>query len=347
MAFVPYQVWLMQKVDSNTLSNTLEFLTQQYFEFFVRSLDHCFRPTRQQCLSTLIFHRVLPVYDYMRPGDPTVSEFDWMMRFIARHFYPVSLREGLAKLERSELPPRAVCVTFDDGYADNAELALPILQEYKIPATVFVSTGYLDGGRMWNDTILESIKNLPEGALDLTEWGRGTYLLSDIESRARCAHEILKEVKYFPPSRRIDFANHISAQSNDLPKNLMLSTDQIRYLRSEGVEIGAHTDTHPILTNISMDKCKEEIETSRDVLESILSEPVQFFAYPNGKFGIDYSTQHRDLVKNSGFTAALSTNPGVTGRATDRWRLPRFTPWDSTPSKFLARLLWNQRCIAT
>ena len=89
------------------------------------------------------------------------------MAALRRYCHPVPLIEGVRGLATGSLPDRAVTVTFDDGYADNAEVALPILQRHGVPATFFVATGYLNGGRMWNDSIIEAIRRAPATELDL------------------------------------------------------------------------------------------------------------------------------------------------------------------------------------
>ena len=80
--------------------------------------------------------------------------FEAQMRVVAENFVPLPLSEAVDRLMIGELPPRAACVTFDDGYIDNVELALPILQSHGLSATFFVATGYLDGGWMWNDKVI-------------------------------------------------------------------------------------------------------------------------------------------------------------------------------------------------
>src|SRR5438067_10198380 len=105
-----------------------------------------------QRLSILVFHRVLPQQDPLFPDEMDAQRFDKLLALLKSCFNVVSLRDGIDGLRRGKLPSRAVCITFDDGYADNAEIALPILQRHGMPATFFVATGFLDGGRMFNDT---------------------------------------------------------------------------------------------------------------------------------------------------------------------------------------------------
>ena len=117
-------------------------------------------------LSIFIFHRVLPVPDPMQPGEPDAARFEQIVRFVARYFHVLPLGEAARQLRAGQLPPAAACITFDDGYADNLEVAAPILVRHGVRATFFVSTGFIGGGRMWNDTVIEALRHAPRGDLD-------------------------------------------------------------------------------------------------------------------------------------------------------------------------------------
>ena len=106
-----------------------------------------------------------------------------------------SLREG-------SLPPRAVCVTFDDGYADNEKYAMPVLRRHGVPATVFVSTGFLNGGRMFNDIVIETVRALDTPRLDLRDIGLGTHSLETTAARLAAIAEVLTAVRYMEPAER-------------------------------------------------------------------------------------------------------------------------------------------------
>jgi len=107
----------------------------------------------QKKLSILIYHRVLDQADFMRPGEVDKQAFTWQMQLLARYFNVLSLNEALSGLQNDNLPPRAVTITFDDGYADNLHNALPILKQFGLSATFFIASGYLDGGRMWKTAL--------------------------------------------------------------------------------------------------------------------------------------------------------------------------------------------------
>jgi peptidoglycan/xylan/chitin deacetylase (PgdA/CDA1 family) len=299
----------------------------------------------KQRLSILIYHRVLPEHDAMCPGEPTVEAFEWQMRVLRNYFNPLPLVEGVERLHSDTLPDRAVCVTFDDGYADNELHALPVLKRYAIPATVFISTGFLNGGRMWNDSIVETLRNIKEETLDLRELDLGCFRLETMAQRLACVESIIGRIKHLDPEIRMSLVRQIEKHVTDLPNDLMLTDGQVKSLARNGVSIGAHTVSHPILSSVSDEIARREIQTSKTYLEELIQDRVEAFAYPNGKPDMDYSARHADMVKAMGFKAAVSTHWGVSTKLSDRFQLPRFTPWDRQELKFAIRLLSNYRRI--
>jgi peptidoglycan/xylan/chitin deacetylase (PgdA/CDA1 family) len=107
------------------------------------------------------------------------------------------------------------------------------------------------------------------------------------------------------------------------------------------MEIGAHTVSHPILAQVSIDAARREIGEGRVQLEHIIGAPVRVFAYPNGKPGRDYRCEHVALVRDLGFDCAVSTAWGAARAGADLYQIPRFTPWDRTNAKFALRLFGN------
>jgi peptidoglycan/xylan/chitin deacetylase (PgdA/CDA1 family) len=123
----------------------------------------------------------------------------------------------------------------------------------------------------------------------------------------------------------------------------MLTSSQLRKLHAAGIELGAHTVTHPILLTLTATAAADELRASRARLEAIIGGPVRYFAYPNGRPGVDYDDTHVEMARECGFAAAFSTRRGACSRASDRWQLPRFTPWDRTPVRWIARLVLELR----
>lgn len=293
-------------------------------------------------LSILIFHRVLARPDALMPGEPDAKTFDALIAAIARTFNVLPLRVAVQRLRENNLPPRALCVTFDDGYADNAEIALPILLRHHLPATFFVATDFLDGGRMWNDSIIETVRRASGPSFDLRDLGLGNYAVDTLDARRLTIDALLNQLKYLPLAERTRQVAAIAARIDAaLPDNLMMSTQQLRNLRASGMEIGAHTHTHPILVRQTAEAAHAEMRLGKSRLEEILDEPVTVFAYPNGKPDQDYAAEHVKMVQDLGFECAVSTAWGSARPNSDLWQLPRFTPWERTPPRFVMRLVQN------
>lgn len=289
----------------------------------------------------LIFHRVLKEPDPLLPGEMDRARFDHLIGAIKDVFNILPLGEALDLLDQGALPPASLSITFDDGYADNATQALPVLQEHEVSATFFVTSGFLDGGRMWNDTVIETVRRLPAGELDLTDIGLGCHEVSD-EDKPVLIRQLLTAIKHRAAARRAEMVAAIGERVDGLPDNLMMTGPQVRELAAAGMDIGAHTVTHPILTRLPDAQAREEMAQGREALQDLLGGPVELFAYPNGKAGQDFTDVHADMARELGFRAAVTTDRGVTSRSTDRWRLPRFTPWDRSDRGFMLRLLMNR-----
>lgn len=288
-------------------------------------------------LSILIYHRVLAQPDPLFPEQIDARRFEQHLRLLRRWFNPLPLAEAVRRLPEGSLPRRAVCITFDDGYADNAEVALPILQRHKMPATFFVASGFLDGGCMWNDAVIEVVRKAPGERLNLSRSGFASYDIGCPQRRRAVIDMLLAALKYLPPQERL--ARVKSMARSFTPT--MLSSDQLLALHRAGMDIGAHTVNHPILTAISNAEARAEIAHGRARLEEIVQAPVRLFAYPNGKPGQDYEQRHADMLRAQGFEAAVSTAWGAARAHCDRFQLPRFTPWDRSSSGFLLRMAAN------
>ena len=288
---------------------------------------------------TLIFHRVLTARDPMSPGEPTAVWFDGLMSTLARRFEMIALDDAVQRAERGELHGRTLSVTFDDGYADNYEVALPILQRHGVPATFFIASGFLDGGRMWNDSIIETCRVLAPGEHESADAEIGTITLSDWDSRRQAAARLIKAWKHLPLEQRHERVARFSALADSLPDNLMMRTDQLRDMAATpGVTIGGHTVSHPILAALPAEQARAEITAGKQALEDKLQRELTLFAYPNGKQGPDYRVEHAQMVRDAGFKAAVATDWGTLSNTTDHFQIPRFTPWNANLDRFCVDL---------
>jgi len=286
------------------------------------------------------YHRVLHAPEPLLASEPDVHTFRWQMELLARCFHVMSLHDALQAVASGKVPQRAVCITFDDGYRSIHELALPILREFGLPATAFITSGYIGQGSMWNDRIIDAVQALPAGPLNLADIGMGTYQLHDMAARKSSLEALIERSKYLPPAARDSLVDRLDLLAGkEMAHAPMLTRDMIVDLDRHGVDIGAHTVSHPILTSLDDDSARREITSGKAQLEAILGKPVRLFAYPNGKDGKDFDARHVAMVREAGFDAAFTTAPGSFSRDHDRFKLPRSRPWDDAPLTFGLRLL--------
>ena len=299
-------------------------------------------------LSVLIFHRVLPVPDPMFPGEPDAARFTADMEWLKSAFNVLPLAEAVDRLRAGSLPARAAAITFDDGYSDNFTVALPILQQLGLHATFFVAAGYLDGGRMWNDTLTAVVRDARGERLDLTRFGLADMAVGTCDQKREALASILGKLKYLEPSQRASVVSDIAAAAGVGPaEDLMMTSSQLRELASSGMTVGAHTVTHPILARVTESEARDEMALGRERLEAITGSKVTLFAYPNGKPDTDYTRTHARLARQLGFSAACSTEWGAATADSDPFQIPRFTPWDRSRIRYAARLAQNLRRRAT
>lgn len=290
----------------------------------------------------LVYHRVLPNEDPFAMSPVSVSAFDGQMALLRKCFRVVSLDQLLEELDAGGPKPGTVCVTFDDGYRDNHDHALPILKKHGIPATIYLATGLIGTGESsWYDKVLAVFRDTRAAALEYAPAGIPAAPLSAVRHRMAAAHRLLEWLKGFSPADR---DAHISAVAGILECDIgaapraMLDWDQVRSMHAQGVCFGAHTVNHPILSRIAPEEMDAEIAGSKAAIENALQSPVRHFAYPNGRRG-DYNATTIGLLKQKGFVSAVTTNAGVNGPGQDRFEWLRRQPWENSVDSLYFRML--------
>ena len=288
-------------------------------------------------LSILIYHRVMAAPDPLFPEQFDARRFEQQLRLLKRWFHLLPLGEAARRLAERSLPPRAACITFDNGYAENAEVVLPILQRHGAAAAFFIASGFLDGGCLWHDAVIEVVRNAPGERLNLGRAGFGVLDIGCPQRRRAVIDMLIAALQYLPPDERLERVKRMARRFTPT----MLSSDQLIALHRAGMEIGAHTVSHPILTSVSNAQARAEIADCHARLQEIIQAKVSLFAYPNGKPGQDFEERHAAMLRSQGFEAAVTTAWGAARAGTDPFYLPRFTPPERGSSRFLLRMARN------
>lgn len=299
---------------------------------------------KQTKLNILTYHRVSERFSERSPKNIHWALFKLQIKWLKKYFNILPLPLALELKAKNELPPRAVCITIDDGYRDSYDFIFKTLQQENVKAAFFISTQGISKGCLWDEDIYVAIFHAPESLKQLNIDGR-TFDIGNLEQRVETRYQLTEETKYLPLKQRQKIVAELRSQTSvTIQPNEFLSATQIQEMHKAGMTIGAHTHNHPILLKENDSVALDEIRQSKTILEEIISQPVDYFAYPNGKFKQDYDLRHIEMVESLGFKAALSTDWGALAHyQKDRFRIKRFTPWDKTEFKFILRLALNFR----
>src|SRR5262245_3169820 len=319
----------------------------------------------------LMYHRVGEVC--VVPWGVTVSpgHFAEHLDVLHQHGQPLPLAQVVAALQNRRLPRKTLVVTFDDGYADNLYNARPLLERYDVPATVFLTTGYIGSGReFWWDELERSLLGpevLPE-ALSLTAAGRTwEWVLGEARhyrADTRESDRQWRATRHGAPSRRYELYREVHRVllplGGDERRGVLdelhawagvpmgvreshrcLSPDEVVALtQGELIAVGSHTVTHPPLPELPVAAQREEIRQSKHELEQLLGHPVTSFAYAYGHQAAETAA----LLHAEGFASACSVQAGLLSRQSDLFSLPRIKVEDWEGEK-LDRVLsdWFKR----
>jgi peptidoglycan/xylan/chitin deacetylase (PgdA/CDA1 family) len=266
--------------------------------------------------------------------------FERQMAHVARAYRVLPLEELVERLGRDDVPPKALAITFDDGYRDNLTHAAPILARHRLPATVFVATGFIGTpGVPWFDRVAAAFKAAGVPSFR-APWGELVPLGTAAERVAAMAQAqaYLKTLPYPRFAEEVDRICEVGAPGVAV-KNAMLRWDDVHALCGLGWSIGAHTVTHPILSRMSDEQAAREIAESREMIERSCGSPPRAFAYPNGQPD-DYTAATIRLVQAAGFTCAVTTSFGLNDRHTSPWTLRRGGPSEHHLPTFALKLAW-------
>jgi peptidoglycan/xylan/chitin deacetylase (PgdA/CDA1 family) len=257
----------------------------------------------------LMFHHIRPsqpkAFDPHRMLEITPEFLDQVLGHVRNLGYDIIPVDAMAERIRNPQPGKPfVVLTFDDGYRDNAEFALPILRRHAAPFTVFATTGFADGGAplWWLDLEDAVARGLP-GADASTRGGDPAKMFKSVYANLRVRADLQLEIA------RLAAATNIDGPART--RRLCLHWDDLRTLAADPLcTIGAHTLTHPLLGTQDEITARREMAQSKAILEDKLQLPVRHIAYPVGD-ALAAGVREFALAKELGFETGVTTRPGV------------------------------------
>jgi len=294
----------------------------------------------QGSFRALTYHRVGDEkWEFFAPTPTRV--FSRQILFLSRLYRVYTAGELALSLRKGLFPKRAVCITFDDGYKDIFSTAFPLLNKLGLRATLFLSTGPLETGEpLWHDKMFCSFALTKKRVWNF----RGKEF--DLRSPAQRVEAVaiserwLKSLDERERKEAVDdLLADLNVSKNAVLKNLPKVTwGEVRSMADVGIEIGAHTISHPILSRLSRARQEEEIVGSIEVIEKRIGIRPKVFSYPNGKEG-DFDDNTIAILRKAGILAAYTTMPGVNRLGADPYGLRRGGAWSGNILKFAFQML--------
>ena len=318
-----------------------------------------FRKRRATTGVILMYHRVLPSGVDVWRLSVSPAHFSEQLAVLRSRAHPVALRSFVADIRSGRVGDRSVAVTFDDGYANNLELGVPALEAFDIPATVFVATGYTGGNReFWWDELEQLVvhgRALP-ARLELAvgawrrQWDTGTAAEpgQDLSGTASSAlpgtrlalyHDIWLALRTLPHATRRGALDQIGVWSRSATQarstHRAMTADEVSTMAAHPLmEIGAHTVTHPHMTEVPASAQRSEVLESKARLEQIVNGPITSFSYPFG----GWAPSMRPMVQTLGLESAATCVEQTVWRRSNPFSLPRFMVQDWDGAEFERRL---------
>ncbi len=298
-------------------------------------------------VAILMYHAVQPdpvkYIDSLGGIIHSESTFRHQMEMLARDYHPISLGELTSKIRVGDrLSRRSVVVTFDDGYSDNYDVAMPILNELGIPATFYATVDCIENKKLpWPSRLRWTFRKTTQAVW--TDSHGETWNLADSTTREKAYLAACDDCCRFSGKMQDDFVRRCERElATSIPSflgSLMMSIDQLKGLLQHGHIVGSHTMTHPNMAHIEKDEAQTELAESKRRLESQLNVSIRHFSYPCPALSPHWSAQTVEQCRALGYDSAVTTTSGVTRLGDDPLRLKRIHP-----TKTVAGLRWNLEC---
>jgi peptidoglycan/xylan/chitin deacetylase (PgdA/CDA1 family) len=267
----------------------------------------------------LMYHRITDdknynyERDYYHHGMLTHRDnFELQIEHLSKHYHCLDISSAMTLLQQGKLPSKTVLVTFDDGYKDNLTLALPILKKYSVPATIYITTGFINRESIlwWYEA--EFIMSRTNNVRFNYQGKDYHWLIQTSDDRQQAIEKLSKLIKVMTFNEQISVMNQLRLLINDKfdYSAEFLTWKELQELDKEPlITIGAHTQNHPCMRILDSQTLMEELLQSKQLLEEKLQHPILHFAYPFGGQD-DASTREYQAVEKAGFVSAMTTRFG-------------------------------------
>ena len=307
------------------------------------------RPDAWRGYHVFCYHRIGEGKGPLFPGVPA-RDFEKHCAFLARHYRVLQLWDLMERSRRREPLSDAVAITFDDGYRDNLEAALPTLEKYQLPATIFLATSAIGTDEpLWHDRVAYILQQTKKSRLVLEAGGREMpFFLDSMGDRVDAVLSVCRVLKEIPEAEKSGVIEALRRKAG-IPdyRGLagdMLSWEDVKSMTHRRIAFGGHTVNHPILTRVSLEEAEREIVEGARKIEAETDLPCEVFAYPNGT-PEDFSSEIEILLESKKFLGAVSRGFEANQPGGNPYDIRRWTPYPCTRSFLALKMEWMARGI--
>lgn len=294
------------------------FVSSFYLRFFDLFLKLLARVCQEHPCIILLYHRIVDNSSrYLNKGASVhhhIKDFRREIRYFKRNFQMLSMDEVVDQIKLGKGFKRpSIAITFDDGYLDNYTLAYPVLKKHGVPATLYVTTGLIgtpDG--IWTEQVGIAFLETKKDHLDFPVLlGDKTIPIMTKDEKKQANSEVSEALKLRPDDERRKLIRElfekleVGETFGRFEERTMLNWDEVQEMSKDGMTIGSHSHTHPILSQMPIENAKEEIFNSKRVVEKKVHISVKHFSFPNGREE-DFSEELRDFCRKIGFESVAS-----------------------------------------
>jgi len=307
-----------------------------YFLLFYSGVFHLFftlyvkMKKRSYPVVILFYHRFKEGNEATVLAKLWIKSFEHQMLYLKKWYNVISLDTLIERIKNKEdFSCPTVVITIDDGFRDNYDLAYPILKDLDLPATIYLTSGYIDTLEApWVDVIGTALNETKRDMLSCPElFGDQDIAISTHARKAELLHGIYKKLLYLEHDHKVGLVNQVlrslrQGSNPETRERAMLNWEEIREMSQHGISFGAHTVTHPTLSRMDIEEAKAEIIESKQIIEKELGRKAHHFAIPNGQ-NEDFTESLRDFCRQGLFESVVSTNYGCVTTSSDPYNLPR------------------------
>ena len=292
------------------------FFHLKFFDLILKLLARVYK--EHPCI-ILVYHRIVDNGSkYLNKGAAVhhhIKDFKREIMYFKRHFQILSMDEVVnhIKLGRGFERP-SIAITFDDGYLDNYTLAYPVMKKDGVPATIYLTTGLVgtpDG--IWTEQIGTAFLETKKDQFNFSALlGDRTIPITTKEEKEQANTKVSETLKLIPDDERRELIRELFEKlevgdkfGKYVGERMMLNWDEVQEMRKDGMTMGSHSHTHPILSQMPIQKAKSEILNSKKVVENNINMIVKHFSFPNGREE-DFSEELRDYCREIGFESVCS-----------------------------------------